>query len=106
MKVHTLLNAVSDDSQSPAAVDLHDKYSIGKGPGITGVVVFKIATSTATLTVFGSADGTNFYTIKSVTDADMTNNMAAFTIALAPHMKATATSVGTATEMKVDIISD
>ena len=106
MKVHNLLNATSDDPVSPAAVDLHDKYSIGKGPGITGVVVFKIATSTATLTVFGSADGTNFYTIKSVTDADMTNNMAAFTIALAPHMKATATSVGTATEMKVDIISD
>ena len=106
MKVHNLLDATSDNSQSPPAVDLHDKYSIGKGPGITGVAVFKIATSTATLTVFGSADGTNFYTIKSVTSADMTNDMAAFTIALAPHMKATATNVGTGTEMKVDIISD
>tara|TARA_A200000159_G_scaffold153014_1_gene164514 strand:+ start:1392 stop:1712 length:321 start_codon:yes stop_codon:yes gene_type:complete len=106
MKVHNLLNAVSNDSQSPPAVDLHDKYSSGKGPGITGVVVFRIATSTATLAVLGSSDGTNFYTIKSVTDADMTSDMAAFTIALAPHMKATATNVGTATEMKVDIISD
>ena len=48
----------------------------------------------------------NCKTIKSVTASDMTNDMAAFTIALAPHMKATATSVGTNTEMKVDIISD
>ena len=106
MKVHGLLNATSSDDVTPSAVKLQDKYSQGDGPGITGVAVFKIATSTATLTVFGSADGTNFYTIKSVTASDMTNDMAAFTIALAPHMKATATSVGTNTEMKVDIISD
>ena len=106
MKVHNLLDATSSDDVSPSPVQLQALYSVGKGPSITGVAVFKIATSTATLTVLGSADGTNYYTIKSVTDADMTNNMAAFTIALAPHMKATATSVGTNTEMKVEIISD
>ena len=106
MKVHNLLNATSSDNVTPSAVNIQDKYSQGKGPGITGVAVFKIATSTATLTVLGSSDGTNFYTIKSVTASDMTNDMAAFTIALAPHMKATATSVGTSTVMKADIISD
>ena len=106
MRVHSLLDAISSDNVTPSSVVLQDKYSVGDGPGITGVAVFKIATSSATLTVFGSSDGTNFYTIKSVTDADMTNDMAAFTIALAPHMKATATSVGSSTEMKVDIISD
>tara|TARA_R100000406_G_scaffold74648_1_gene54943 strand:- start:1603 stop:1923 length:321 start_codon:yes stop_codon:yes gene_type:complete len=106
MRVHSLLDATSSDDVTPSAVKLQDKYSQGDGPSITGVAVFKIATSTATLTVFGSSDGTNFYTIKSVTASDMTNDMAAFTIALAPHMKATATSVGTNTVMKVDIISD
>jgi|TARA_R100000479_G_scaffold121735_1_gene62649 hypothetical protein len=106
MRVHNLLDTVSSDNVSPSAVKLQDKYSQGDGPGITGVAVFKISASTATLTVFGSTDGANFYTIKSVTASDMTNDMAAFTIALAPHMKATATSVGTNTVMKVDIISD
>jgi len=106
MRVHNLLDAISSGDVTPSSVVLQNKYSVGDGPGITGVAVFKIATSTATLTVFGSSDGTNFYTIKSVTASDMTNDMAAFTIALAPHMKATATSVGSSTEMKVDIISD
>ena len=106
MRVHNLLDATSSENVTPSSVVLQDKYSVGHGPGITGVAVFKIATDTATLTVFGSSDGTNYYTIKSVTASDMTNDMAAFTIALAPHMKATATSVGTNTVMKVDIISD
>ena len=106
MRTFNLLEAVSSNDQTPAAVELQKSYGSGKGPGITGVVAFKIGTSSATLTVFRSADGTNFYTIKSVTEADMTNDNAAFTIALAPFMKATATGVGTFTSMKVDIISD
>ena len=106
MKTFTLLDATSSDNVSPAAVDLQTKFSSGKGPSISGVVAFHISISTATLTVLGSADGTNYYTIKSVTASDMTNDNAAFTIALAPHMKATATSVGSSTVMKVDIISE
>tara|TARA_R110002020_G_scaffold401351_1_gene611580 strand:- start:200 stop:520 length:321 start_codon:yes stop_codon:yes gene_type:complete len=106
MNVHTLLSATSSGDVTPGAVKLQDKYSQGDGPSITGVVAFHISDSTATLTVFGSADGTNYYTIKAVTASDMTNDNAAFTIALAPHMKATATTVGTDTVMRVDIISD
>lgn len=106
MKTHTLLDATSSDNVSPAAVTLQTPYGSGKGPGISGVVAFHISDSTATLTVLGSADGTNYYTIKAVTASDMTNDNAAFTIALAPYMKATATSVGTSTVMKVSIISE
>ena len=91
--------ATTSDTYS---VDFHNATK-----GLTAVAVFNIAATAHTLDLQGSPDGgTTWASIVKKSEAEMTSNTAAFTIALMPHLRVVSTEASSATEANLWVVHE